>query len=99
MAQHKVKNNRDEQRYEMEIDGDLAVIEYDFPQQGVIVLTHTSVPQHLEGRGIGSELVEQVLGDIREQGWKMVPQCGFVAQYVQRHPEWEELLVTQTTVE
>ena len=44
MAKHNVKNNRDEERYEMEVDGELAVIEYDFPQEGVIVLTHTFVP-------------------------------------------------------
>ena len=54
MAKHNVKNNRDEERYEMEVDGELAVIEYDFPQEGVIVLTHTFVPEHLEGRGLGS---------------------------------------------
>ena len=53
----------------------------------------------LEGRGLGSELVESVLGDIRDQGWKMVPQCGFVAHYVQRHPQWEELLYNEVTVE
>ena len=63
MAKHNVKNNRDEERYEMEVDGELAVIEYDFPQEGVIVLTHTFVPEHLEGRGLGSELVEAVLGE------------------------------------
>ena len=99
MAKHNVKNNRDEERYEMEVDGELAVIEYDFPQEGVIVLTHTFVPEHLEGRGLGSELVEAVLGDIRDQGWNMVPHCGFVAHYVQRHPQWEELLYNEVTVE
>lgn len=99
MAKHKVKNNREQERYEMEVGDDLAVIEYDLPKQRVIVLTHTFVPEHLEGQGIGSELVEAVLDDIREQGWNVVPQCGFVAQYIRRHPQWEELIYTGVSVD
>lgn len=99
MAKHKVKNNRERERYEMEVGDDLAVIEYDLPKQGVIVLTHTFVPEHLEGQGIGSELVEAALDDIREQGWNVVPQCGFVAQYIRRHPQWEELIYTEVSVD
>ena len=55
---------------------------------------HTEVPPKYEGRGIGKELVQGVLEDIRRKKLKVVPQCPFVATYIRRHPEWMDLVLT-----
>ena len=52
------------------------------------------VPPKYEGRGIGKELVQGVLEDIRRKKLKVVPQCPFVATYIRRHPEWMDLVLT-----
>lgn len=98
MEKHSLLDNVIEQRYEFDIDGGKAVIEY-AKEPDVIVLIHTHVPSKAEGKGIGSELVRAVLEDIREQGLQVVPQCSFVAHYILRHPEWEEILYKEVSTE
>jgi hypothetical protein len=86
-----VKHNPEAGRFEVEKDGSVAVLEYRL-QPGRIVFTHTGVPAMLEGQGIGSRLARAGLDHARAQGWKVVPLCSFIAGYVQKHPEYRELL-------
>lgn len=79
-------------RYEFHIEDKVARIEY-IKAQDKIYLTHTEVPQALEGRGIASQLVQQVLEDIKAKDLTLVPMCPFVAMYVKRHPEWKSLVL------
>jgi GNAT superfamily N-acetyltransferase len=57
----------------------------------VRVVEHTLVPRELEGRGIARRLVEAIVEDAREKGFRIKPVCSFVAAQFQRHPEWAEL--------
>lgn len=88
-------DNTSEQRYEIDAEGHKAYIEYT-RQPGMIILSHTFVPKPLEGKGIGSELVRMVLEEVKSKDWQVVPQCDFIAIYIRRHPEWEELIVKKT---
>ncbi len=95
MEKYKLRDNREKSRYEFDIDGQVALIDYVKTPDGIIQLTHTEVPPQLEGRGIGTELVKQTLEDIERQGLRVVPLCGFVAAYIREHPEWERLVATE----
>jgi predicted GNAT family acetyltransferase len=57
-----------------------------------MTFTHTEVPAPLRGRGLGSQMMRGVLQDVRAQGLKVVPRCPFVASYIDRHPEFADLL-------
>lgn len=98
MKKHELKDNAVEQRYEFDLDGGKAVIDYAL-EPDLIVLIHTYVPPAYEGQGIGRELVRAVLEDIRGKGLQVVPQCSFVAHYIRRNPEWEELLYVPAPAE
>jgi len=87
-----VRDNRQARRYEIEADGHVAATWYRL-RPGVITFTHTEVPSALEGRGIGSALAKGVLDDARRRGLKVVPLCPFVAAYIERHPEYRDLVV------
>ncbi len=78
-------------RFQVEIEGHTAVLEYHMDGD-TIVFTHTGVPEAIGGRGIGSQLVRAGLAYARRQGYAVRPLCWFVAQYVQRHPEYQNLL-------
>ena len=58
----------------------------------VLTAEHTLVPTEIGGRGIAGKLVAAMVADAQVQGWKIVPECSYVAAAFKRHPEWAELL-------
>lgn len=59
--------------------------------EGVRVADHTLVPRDLEGRGIAAALVDALVADARAQGFRIVPQCSYVAAKFARNPDWADL--------
>ena len=86
-----VRENRELSRFEAEIDGLVAVVEYNrIP--GKIVVSHTEVPQKLEGRGIASAMYRALLSTARTDKLQVIPVCPVFAVYLQRHPETHDLV-------
>lgn len=86
-----IRNNTEENRYELSIDGHLAATCYRIAD-GVITFVHTEVPDALAGRGVGSKLVKGALDQVRAEGLKVVPECPFVRAYIEKHPNYADLL-------
>ena len=88
-----VQISHDEQakRFETTIEGQTGYISYQ-DKGDTLVYDHTIVPQALGGRGVGSALVKHALNYAREQDKKVVPQCSFVEAYINKHPEYQDLL-------
>ncbi len=86
-----VSNNEAEQRYEARVDGRLTILAYQ-QEGGRIVYTHTEVPVELEGHGIAGKLTQVALDDARAGRLTVVPRCPYVAGYIQRHPEYQDLV-------
>jgi uncharacterized protein len=86
-----IKHNPAKNRFELEIDSHLAVLEYRLDDK-TITFTHTQVPPELGGRGLGSQLARAGLDYARAQGFNVVPLCSFVAAYIQKKPEYQDLL-------
>jgi uncharacterized protein len=78
-------------RFEFQKDGHLAVLEYRL-SDGKIVFTHTGVPDALGGQGVGSLLARAGLDYARAQSYDIVPLCSFIAAYIQKHPEYKDLV-------
>ena len=60
-------------------------------RKGARVAEHTLVPAEIGGRGVAARLVEALVADARANGFKIVPQCTYVAAQFGRHPEWASL--------
>lgn len=81
-----VVDNEGADRFELAVDGSLAVLEY--RRRGdELVLVHTEVPDALSGRGVGGELVEAAVDAAAAHGWTIVPRCPFARSWLERHPE------------
>lgn len=78
-------------RFEAYLDGETAFAEYVL-HNGAMVLPHTVVPPAFEGKGVGSALAKAALGYAREHGLKVKPSCPFMAGYIAKHPEWQDLV-------
>ena len=87
-----VRNNPTLNRFELDLNGQTAVAYYEL-KPGVITFKHTEVPPELSGHGIGSKLVRGALEAARAQGLKVVARCPFVAAYMAKHPEFNDLLL------
>ncbi len=86
-----VRHNTARQRFEATVDGQECVADYQM-NGNVMVMTHTGVPQAAGGRGVAAELVKAALAHARDQGFQVEPACSYVAVYMRRHPETQDLL-------
>ena len=87
-----VRDNPELQRYEAIADGELAGSLFYREREDELVLVHTEVEEPFEGQGIGSRLIAATLDDIRARGLRMRPFCPFVKAYLERHPEYDDLI-------
>lgn len=79
-------------RYELRDDGHLVGFTEYHERDGVFVFPHTVITEHKRGAGYGAALVQGALDDARSRGWRIVPQCPFVAQFIAEHPECADLV-------
>ena len=86
-----VRDNAARHRFELEVDGNLAYSNYR-REGSVLTVLHTEVPKALGGRGIGSALARGLLDIARAQELTVKPLCPFVKAYIDKHPEYTDLL-------
>ena len=89
-----VRDNKDRSRFELDVGQqtghELAFANYRLTPTAVII-THTETPRALRGRGIASELIKGALELIRKDGRKVIAGCGFVVDYLDKHPEFADV--------
>lgn len=86
-----VSDNPAHHRFELEVEGHIAATYYKI-EGGVITFIHTEVPPELGGKGVGSRLIKGALDQVRAKGLKVIAQCPFVEAYIEKHPEYADLL-------
>ncbi len=87
-----VHDNPDESRFEAARDDQPLGFAYYRAEPGRVVFTHTEVRPEAEGEGVGSALVSGALDDVRRRGLRAVPVCPFVRAFIERHPEYADLV-------
>ena len=86
-----VVNNERKSRFEIEVEGEMGVADY--RRRGErIEFTHTEVPESLRGQGVGEALARGALEEAKREGLEVVPTCKFIRSYIDRHPEFQDLL-------
>jgi predicted GNAT family acetyltransferase len=89
-----VRDNPERDRYELTVDGAVVGVA-DYRRDGDnLVFPHTEIDRSMRNRGLGSQLVRGALDDVRRQRGAVVPQCWFVAEFIDEHPEYADLLAT-----
>jgi predicted GNAT family acetyltransferase len=86
-----VVHNAAQRRFEAVVDGVSCVLEYGL-HDGVMTITHTGVPAQVGGRGIAGALVSAAFDTARREGWRVVPACSYAAAWIQRHPEYADVV-------
>jgi uncharacterized protein len=91
MTTGSVRDNKARSRFELDVEGGPAFANYRLTPQAVVI-THTETPPALRGRGVASELIKGALALIRADGRRVIAGCGFVVDYLRKHPEDADLV-------
>jgi len=86
-----VIDNRDNHRFELEVEGHIAIEHYKL-DGNIITFEHTEVPKELGGKGVGSKLVQGALDQVRAAGLMLIPECPFVKAWIDKHPDYADLV-------
>ena len=87
-----VTRNADRSRYELVVDDEVVGIADYHDAGGALIFPHTVIDPARRGQGLGAELVQGALDDVRQRGETVVPQCWYVREFMAEHPEYRDLL-------
>lgn len=85
-----VTHDLEGQRFTTRREGHQGLVEYR-RQDDTLRITHTLVPEAIGGRGVAGELVQAAMDFARAEGLKVVPQCSYAADWLERHPAYADL--------
>ena len=88
---HAIRHEPADCRFVLQVEGDTAFISYRELSGHTLDLNHTFVPVPVRGSGIASQLTAHALRYARDRGYKVLPSCPFVAAYIARNPEYQNL--------
>jgi len=86
-----VTDNPAASRFEILTDQGAAILTYR-NRGDDLDLMHTEVPRALEGRGYAAALATAALDQARREGIRIIPSCPYVKAFLQRHPEYADLV-------
>ena len=87
-----VRDVPEEDRYEIR-EGERLLGLAAYQRRGdVLLFTHTEVDPDSGRSGVGSTLVRAALDDVRARGGSVVPLCSFVRGWIDRHPDYADLV-------
>jgi len=87
-----VIDNPEAARYELRDGSTLAGIAAYQLRRDSIIFSHTKVSDAFEGQGLGGQLAREALDDARRRGLRVVPRCPFIADWIERHPDYADLV-------
>lgn len=93
MSELEVVHRPEDQRFDALLDGERIGLADYHRRDDVVTMTHTEVAPAHGGQGNGERLVRGALDHWRAEGVRVVPRCWFVAQVIDEHPEYADLLV------
>ena len=79
-------------RYVLELDGEIAGLAVYHIRGGRYFFVHTEIQPGHEREGLGSVLAQSALDDVRSKGGKIVPLCPFIAAWLERHPDYGDMV-------
>ena len=86
-----VVDQPDRQRFELEEDGKLAYADYR-REASLLVIPYVHADPALRGKGTAGRLMAGMLEIVRSRGEKVRPVCGYAAAWIQRHPDYQDLV-------
>ena len=79
-------------RFEIRVDGAVAgFTQYVIPDPEHVDFIHTEISDAYAGQGLAGKLATAALGAVRTSGRRAIPHCPFIASFIQKNPEYEDI--------
>lgn len=92
MSEQNVQHDSEKGKFFVEMEGSEALMTYKKVDDRTLVYDHTYVPEELRGKGLAGAVVKSALEYARSEGYKVVPGCAYVRNYLERHPEYQDVV-------
>lgn len=92
MSDISVRDHPERHRFEATVEGELAGFAVYRLQDDTVVFVHTEVDPAFEGQGVGGALARAALDEVRGRGGRVIAECPFIAGWIRRHPDYQDLL-------
>jgi len=86
-----IRHDAEARRFQTEVDGHTGVLDYS-EHGDRVSFDHVVVPDAIGGRGVAGALTRHALEHARAEGWRVVPRCPYVRAWVERHPDYADLV-------
>lgn len=86
-----IEHNKEKKKFVFTINGEESKVEY-FLKDGKMYLTHSEVPHHLRGKGIGKEMVIQTFEKLTQEGYKAIATCSYIEAVAKRSEKWNAII-------
>jgi predicted GNAT family acetyltransferase len=87
----KVVHLLNDNRFEVDLGQEKAILIYMIKAE-LFILLHTEVPPVFEGQGIAGKMARAALEYARNEGFKVRSYCSYTTGYIERHPEFQDIL-------
>ena len=81
-------------RYVARVAGIDEEAELTFTHRGpdLISADHTGAPESMRGTGAAGALVDFLIADARDNGFRIIPLCPYVRARYEKHPDWQDVM-------
>ena len=89
-----VIHNQAEQRFELRLGDELCRLDYRRSPRKMVIY-HTEVPKPFQHRGLAARMTQAALEFARAEKLQVEPRCPYTAAYLQKHRQYDNLLVSR----
>jgi predicted GNAT family acetyltransferase len=86
-----VVHNPSDEQFEVDLGKEKAVLIY-MIKVGLFIVLSTEVPAAFEGQGIANKMTKVALDYARKEGYKVRSYCSYTTRYLERHPEYRDMM-------
>ncbi|QSE95898.1 GNAT family N-acetyltransferase [Fulvivirga lutea] len=88
-----VEHSQKNERFFVNLKNSQAYVQYESENLDILDLKETYVPKKARGKGVATSIVEHVLEHAQKENLQIIPSCPFVQDYIDRNPEYKELII------
>ncbi|HVL90166.1 MAG TPA: GNAT family N-acetyltransferase [Actinomycetota bacterium] len=92
MSDPVVRNQPERERFVILVEDELAGWSDYESVPGLRSFMHTAVNDRFQGRGLAGELIRAALDATRSEGLLVEPYCPYVRGFIEKHPEYLDLV-------